>query len=82
MRQGAIRSVRSLADGRPSGKTDALLVTVRDFTPGEAEITLAILYRPAYDAEGFAVHRPKFLDFQGTELAEARRGSVARHLPA
>ena len=49
------------------GRTDALIVTVRDFTQEDAEVMLAVPYRPAYTPEGFAVHRPKFLDFTGIE---------------
>jgi hypothetical protein len=50
-----------------SGKTDALIVTARDFAQGVAEVTVAVPYRPAGDKKGFAVHRPKFLGFQGAE---------------
>jgi hypothetical protein len=48
-------------------KLDALIVTIRDYTLGDAEITMAVPYRPAGDAEGFAVYRPKFLGFGGSE---------------
>jgi hypothetical protein len=51
----------------PGSKTDALIATIRDFTNDDAEITMAIPYRPASHASGFAVHRPKFLDFKGPE---------------
>jgi hypothetical protein len=51
----------------PSGKTDALIVTIRDYTQGEGEITVAVPYRPARDPKGFAVYRPKFLGFKGPE---------------
>jgi len=48
-------------------KMDALIVTVRDYTQSEAEISIAIPYRPAADAKGIAVHRPKFIGFKGSE---------------
>lgn len=44
-----------------SGKTDALILAVRDFTQGDAGMTWAIPYRPAGASSGFAVHRPKML---------------------
>src|SRR5207244_362625 len=50
-----------------AGRTDALIVTIRDYTQGDAEITMALPYRPAGDPNGFAVHRPKFLGFKGAE---------------
>ena len=67
-----------------SGKTDALILTVRDYTNGEAEITIAVPYRSAKDAKGFAVHRPKFLGFKGAEpdwqkVGEALWLGIARH---
>jgi hypothetical protein len=67
-----------------SGKTDALIVTIRDFTQGEAEITMVVPYRPAHDAGGFAVHRVKFVGFKGPEpdwdkLAEALWVGIAKH---
>lgn len=48
-------------------KTDALIVIVRDYSQGEAELTMALPYRPATDSNAFAVHRPKFIDFKGGE---------------
>ena len=67
-----------------TGKTDALIITVRDYTKGEAEITMAVPYRPASDAKGFAVHRPKFLGFKGAEpdwqkVGEALWVGIAKH---
>lgn len=67
-----------------TGKTDALIVTVRDYTRGEAEITMAIPYRPASDAKGFAVYRPKFLGFKGAEpdwqnVGEALWVGITKH---
>lgn len=68
----------------PSGKTDALVVAVRDFTLGSSEVTMAIPYRPGSDAKGFAVHRPKFLGYQGQQpdyqkLGEALWRGIAMH---
>lgn len=48
----------------PSGRTDALILSVRDFT-GDRALTLAVPYRNAAHPLGFAVHRPKFLDWRG-----------------
>jgi hypothetical protein len=65
-------------------RMDALIVTIRDYTSVEAEVTMAIPYRPAGDAKGFAVHRPKFLGFKGAEpdwqkLGEALWVGVDKH---
>jgi len=67
-----------------SGKTDALILTIREYTLGEAEITMAVPYRPASDAKGFAVHRPKFLGFKGAQpdwqkVGEALWTGIAKH---
>lgn len=48
----------------PSGRSDALILTVRDFV-GDLGLTLAVPYRNAAHPQGFAVHRPKFLDWRG-----------------
>jgi hypothetical protein len=67
-----------------SGKTDALIVTARDYTLGISEVTLAVPYRSKNDPNGFAVHRPKFLGFKGEEpdfqkLGEALWRGIAKH---
>lgn len=67
-----------------TGKTDALIVLIRDYTQGEAEITMAVPYRPANDPKGFVVHRPKFLGFKDTEpdwqkVSSALWAGIARH---
>jgi hypothetical protein len=49
----------------PSGRTDALLIVVRSYAPAASTLTLAIPYRSADCSGGFAVHRPKFIDWQG-----------------
>ena len=48
----------------PSGRSDALILSVRDFA-GDVALTLAVPYRNAAHPLGFAVHRPKFLDWRG-----------------
>lgn len=48
----------------PSGRTDALILIVRDHAT-DLTVTLAIPYRNAAHPQGFAVHRPKFLDWRG-----------------
>ncbi|MGO1070937.1 hypothetical protein [Lysobacter sp. CA199] len=48
----------------PSGRTDALILSVRDY-PGDLAATMAVPYRNAAHPQGFAVHRPKFLDWRG-----------------
>lgn len=68
----------------PSGKIDALIVTVRDYTRNDAEINMAVPYRPARNPGGFAVHRPKFLGFKGAEpdvekIGVALWAGIAKH---
>ena len=65
-------------------KMDALLVTMRDYTRGDAEVTIAVPYRPAKVGKGLAVHRPTFLGFKGAEpdwesLGSALWAGVAQH---
>lgn len=48
----------------PSGRTDALILSVRDYL-GDLALTLVLPYRHASHPQGFAVHRPKFLDWRG-----------------
>lgn len=50
----------------PSGRIDALILIVRDHA-ADATLTLAIPYRNAAHPQGFAVHRPKFLDWRGED---------------
>jgi hypothetical protein len=49
------------------GKTDALIIEGMEFSPSRAGFTMAVPYRLASSPEGFAVHRPKFLGFEGGE---------------
>ncbi|MFL5733538.1 MAG: hypothetical protein ACJ78Q_10085 [Chloroflexia bacterium] len=67
-----------------SGKIDALLVNARSYGNEPAGFLMAIPYRHAEKPEGFAVHRPKFLSFEGPEpdikaLAEAFFRGVYQH---
>ena len=49
-----------------TGRTDALLVVIRSYGDPSATLTMAIPYRSAESPTGFAVHRPKFVDWQGS----------------
>jgi len=59
----------------PSGRTDAVFVEARSYFP-LVSFSLAIPYRNANRAEGFAVHRPKLLSWPESEPVEV----VARWL--
>jgi hypothetical protein len=54
-----------------AGRSDALIVEVRDYEQGTQGRCL-IPYRPANNAAGFAVHRPKFV-LEQTEQASLER---------
>jgi hypothetical protein len=54
-----------------AGRFDAIFVEARDYGGGHG-FTMAVPYRPA--AEGFAVHRPKFIDSEGAEPDWGRMG--------
>ena len=49
-----------------AGKTDALLLEIRDYLTASA-LSMAVPYRSAEHKEGFAVFRPKFLSCLGLE---------------
>lgn len=51
----------------PTGKTDSLLLDIRRFGPEAAQVLMAVPYRNAEHAAGFAVYRPKFLSQSGLE---------------
>lgn len=53
-----------------TGRTDALIVEAVHYGPHRQSLTLAVPYRPAGSAQGFAVHRPKFVDISGVPEAE------------
>src|SRR5947207_9516269 len=48
------------------GKTDALIVQVRDYGRG-GSLTIVVPYRPASGKGGFAVYRPKFKVYKGPD---------------
>jgi hypothetical protein len=50
-----------------SGKTDALILEAQDYTQDIARVTIAVPYRSTTHEQGFAVHRPKTLGFEGVE---------------
>ena len=54
----------------PSGKTDAIFLEIRNYGKDNQTLFMAIPYRHASFADGFAVHRPKFLGFDWTEEAD------------
>jgi hypothetical protein len=64
-----------------AGRIDALIAEIRSFGSDPASVTMAIPYRHARD--GFAVHRPKFLDCDRDAdwslLGEAFFRGVAQH---
>lgn len=45
-----------------SGKLHAIIIEARNYQEPAGEFTMAIPYRAAKHAKGFAVHRPKFVD--------------------
>ena len=49
----------------PTGRTDALYVVIRSYVAPVATLTMAVPYRNADAPNGFAVHRPKFIEWQG-----------------
>lgn len=58
-------------------KTEAVIVEVRSYADPEAAITMAIPYRNAKSSGGFAVHRPKFVDWQGPGRPDYERLGAA-----
>ncbi|MBB6562113.1 hypothetical protein HNP48_004822 [Acidovorax soli] len=55
----------------PSGRTDALIIVVRSYAkPSATTLTMAVPYRNAQSPDGFAVHRPKFMGWQGPGTAD------------
>jgi hypothetical protein len=67
-----------------SGRTDALVLEVREYESSGGELRIAVPYRHASASGGFAVHRPKFLDSKRptseiSGLADAFWRGVANH---
>ncbi|MBX9656861.1 hypothetical protein K2Y11_24850 [bacterium] len=60
-------------------KFDALIVIIRDYTLGEAEITMAVPYRPSTGEDDFTVHRPKFINFKGVDPDWEKIGQALWH---
>jgi hypothetical protein len=50
----------------PSGKTDAVVLEVCSFGDEPRSFGIAVPYRNVEDPRGFAIHRPKFLTFDGS----------------
>lgn len=48
-----------------TGRTDALVIEAIAYGPEGGSLTLAVPYRPHDSADGFAVHRPKFIELTG-----------------
>ncbi|MCW4455691.1 hypothetical protein OK348_12935 [Flavobacterium sp. MXW15] len=54
----------------PTGRTDALFVIVRSYSSPAATLTMAVPYRNVESPNGFAVHRPKFVEWQGDGIPD------------
>jgi len=67
------------------GKVDALIVEAVEYGPAGRSMTVAVPYRPQPSPNGFAVHRPKFLQITGVDqparagLGEAFFAGVDSH---
>lgn len=66
-----------------SGKTDALFIEARNYADDVAFV-MAVPYRQSEDPAGFAVFRPKFIDFEGPKpdygaLAEDFFAGIEQH---
>ena len=51
----------------PTGRTDALFIVIRSYDSPLSTLTMAVPYRNAASSAGFAVHRPKFVEWQGPQ---------------
>jgi hypothetical protein len=70
----------SIVDGYvtlPTGRTDALLLEMRDYGEREHSFSMVIPYRPMDHPDGFAVFRPKFAAFLGARGDEDLQAAVA-----
>ena len=61
----------------PEGKTDALILESRCYPEPTLRLTMAVPYRHPAHADGFAVHRPKFLGFEGPAAVDYQALSKA-----
>ncbi len=68
-----------------SGRTDALIVEAVEYGPARWSMKMAVPYRPKPSPQGFAVHRPKFIQVIGVNepdyaaLADAFFAGVDSH---
>lgn len=65
----AIRAVL-VVDGYlhlPGGRTDALIVEAVEYEPARRSFKMGVPYRPQPSPDGFAVHRPKFIEVVGVD---------------
>jgi len=68
-----------------TGRTDALIAEAVEYGPARQSMTMAIPYRPQSAPQGFAVHRPKFIEVTGVNepdygaLADAFLAGVDSH---
>jgi hypothetical protein len=51
----------------PTGRTDALIIDAVEYGPTPRSMTMAVPYRPKPSPQGFAVHRPKFIEIVGVD---------------
>ncbi|WP_141715102.1 hypothetical protein [Micromonospora rhizosphaerae] len=86
-RYDAVRAVL-VVDGYlhlPTGRTDALIVDAVEYGPARRSFKMGVPYRPQPSPQGFAVHRPKFIEVVGVnrqdypELADAFFAGVDAH---
>jgi hypothetical protein len=86
-RHGAVRAVL-VVDGYlhlPRGRTDALIIDAVEYGPARRSFKMGVPYRPQPSPQGFAVHRPKFIEVVGVDkqdypaLADAFFAGVDSH---
>ena len=67
----------------PSGRTDALFVEAREYVASAHSFTIAIPYRHANHANGFAVHRLKLIAWNAPEdferVAQSLQDGIDSH---
>lgn len=76
--EAAVRAVL-VCDGHmtlPSGKSDALIIEMRQYGPPVQSLTMAVPYRGKDDPAGFAVFRPKFLSADESGAGNAELGAA------
>lgn len=71
-----------------TGRTDALIVDAVEYGRTPRSLRVAVPYRPKLSPQGFAVHRPAFIEIVGVDRQEHRAvvdaffGGVDAHEPA